>query len=233
MLIGIDDTDIEGARGTNHLARALVDRLGFSAGPAIVARHQLLFDERIPYTSGNGSASIALPDADPVRAAEIAAGARAALREWFIEGSDPGLAVATSIPAEVVAFARRCQREIVTQAEARAVAARAAIHLEGLGGTEGGVIGALAAVGLASTGDDGRVVHLAGWPWPDDLRGVVSRAELAARGIDRLRSNDSGEEVDADAVDVGKRLRPNLRGGEVVLLVERAEDGGWRAVRVK
>jgi hypothetical protein len=58
-------------------------------------------------------------------------------------------------------FSLRCKSEVMTQEEARAVAIRAKCHLEGLGGTEQGIIGALAAIGLIVGGNDGRVVHLA------------------------------------------------------------------------
>jgi hypothetical protein len=234
ILVGLDDTDVVGSPGTNHLARALVGRLGAPAGGAMVLRHQLLFDRRVPYTSGNGSASITLPEADPACADAIAATAREALRGWFVEGSDPGLCVATVVPAEVVAFARRCQRQIVEQGEARTLATTAGIHLEGLGGTEGGVIGALAAVGLAHGRDDGRVVHRAGWPWPDDLTGAVSMAQIRARGVEAVVVLGSGREVTEGDVQVGRRLRPNVAGGRVVLFVEPAPpDGGaaWVARR--
>jgi len=61
------------------------------------------------------------------------------------------------------------QYRVVTQEEARRLASLSAIYLEGLGGTEGGVIGALAAVGPASTNCEGRVVQ---WDdWQDDLTG--------------------------------------------------------------
>ena len=63
----------------------------------------------------------------------------------------------------------RCKRELVTQSEARQIAADHGIYLEGLGGTEDGVIGALAAVGLMATKNDGRVVYFGsgGEDWYD------------------------------------------------------------------
>jgi len=61
IYVGIDDTDIVGSPGTNQLARVIVGKLGSLAAGAIVCRHQLFFDPRVPYTSGNGSASIQLP----------------------------------------------------------------------------------------------------------------------------------------------------------------------------
>jgi hypothetical protein len=123
----------------------------------------------------------------------------------------------------------------VRQDEARALARAHRVHLEGFGGTEDGVIGALAAVGLLAAGDDGRVVHLAGWEWPDNFAGPQPVAAVRARGVDEVRDGESDARVESGTVDVGKHLRPSYRGGRVVLFVERVgafEGGGqpyWRA----
>jgi hypothetical protein len=142
------------------------------------------------------------------------------MREWFVEGSDPGLCVTDDAPAEVSDFGRRCKTSLVSQDEARDLAARHEIHLEGLGGTEGGVIGALAGVGLAVTGDDGRFVQLG--EWPDDLVGLQPVPEIRNRGV-RLHDVDRDCDVFEGVVDLGKRLRPNRWAGRAVLFVQRNE----------
>jgi tRNA(Ile2) C34 agmatinyltransferase TiaS len=129
IYVGIDDTDIIGSPGTNRLARKIVWRLGPVARGTVVCRHQLFFDPRVPFTSGNGSASIQLPHGDDIPRDELLAAIRDEMRAFFVEGSDPGLAVATSVSDDMRAFASRAKREVVTQAEARAVAAQAACHL--------------------------------------------------------------------------------------------------------
>jgi hypothetical protein len=230
--VGIDDTDTLDTPGTNQLARALARRLEPHYHTALITRHQLLIDPRVPYTSKNGSASMLLePRGEPNLPGLIDA-LRTGMREWFVPGSDPGLCVAPTVPAELAAFGRRCQRDVVSQDAARSLAAACGVHLEGLGGTEGGVIGALAAVGLAASGDDGRVVHLGAWP--DDPAGVQAVDTLQARGI-RVRRLDGGAPVTGGRVDVGKHLRPNRRGGELVLYVSPGSEpdaGVWQAVRL-
>ena len=91
------------------------------------------------------------------------------------------------------------------------------------------MIGALAAVGLAVTGDDGRVVQIQ--QQPDDLTGPESVARVRQAGVDEIRWGN--EIVTSGTVDVGKHLRPNLRGGRIVLFVEPAqsEPHRWTAVR--
>ena len=61
LLIGLDDTDNPDSRGTGHLARVLLQECGRRGlAPIGVTRHQLLLDSRIPYTSHNSSACVAV-----------------------------------------------------------------------------------------------------------------------------------------------------------------------------
>jgi hypothetical protein len=239
ILIGIDDTDTLSSPGTNQLARWLVARLPPGYRATMILRHQLLFDPRIPYTSQNGSASIGLEadrDGDPTTLVSLL---RQEIRAWYVSGSDPGLCLADRVPAGVVEFGRRCQRDLVTQQEARDLARDAGLLLVGFGGTEDGVIGALAAVGLRAGGDDGRVIHRPEWTWPDGFAGAHPVAAILARGVDEVRELGSGAAVEEGTVDVGKRLRPNVRRGRVVLFVEPAGPGPggsggaeWRALKL-
>ena len=234
IYVGIDDTDIVGSPGTNQLARKIVRRLGAVAEGSIICRHQLFFDPRVPYTSGNGSASIQLPRGGDVPREELLDMIRDEMREWFVDGSDPGLALATGTCQEMNAFAQRARSEVVNQAEARAVAERAQCHLEGLGGTNQGIIGALSAVALIAGGDDGRVVHVDTWPWPDEFVGLQNVQGIRERGIAEIRT-ESGTAFTGDVVDVGKHLRPNWRGGRMVLFVEPSPGDAtvWRACKIK
>jgi len=232
IYLGIDDTDIVGSPGTNQLARKIVRRLGRTAKGAIVCRHQLFFDPRVPFTSGNGSASIQLPHGGDIPREELIANVRDEMQDFFVEGSDPGLAVAAMASAEMMAFAARARTEVVNQDDARIVASRSECYLEGLGGTHQGIIGALAAIALAVGGDHGRVVHLDEWPWPDRFSGVQSVAAIRDRGVADIQTA-AGEPFAGGEIDVGKHLRPNWRGSRVVLFVEPPETPGlpWRAQR--
>lgn len=233
IYVGIDDTDVIGSPGTNQLARAIVSRLAAAAREAIVCRHQLFVDSRIPYTSQNGSASIQLPYGDAVPRAVLLATVRDVMRDRYVEGSDPGLAVCEQVTEPMASFAERATREVLSQAEARAVAAGSHCHLEGLGGTQQGIIGALAAVALAAGGANGRVVHVEGWPWPDPLAGVQAASVIRARGVAEIRTR-AGQRFTGEQVDVGRHLRPNWCGGQIVLFVEPPADGRqvWRALKL-
>jgi hypothetical protein len=229
ILVGIDDTDMPGTRGTNQLARLIARAVAPRYRCLGIVRHQLCGDPSIPCTSKNGSASLWFEATAEDDRAWLVETIRATMRSDFIPGSDPGLCVAESVSDGVVLFALKAQREVVTQAEARAVARVAGLHLEGLGGTEGGVIGALAAVGLAATGDDGRVVQWNGDDGELDggRGGRVSVARIRERGV--LVRDDAGVDIVEGTVEVRKKLRPNVRGGKIVLTVEPIGDGEWRA----
>jgi hypothetical protein len=237
IYVGIDDTDTLETQGTNALARDLLRKLGVGSDDGLILRHQLFFDPRVPYTSHNGSASIQLRSTLGRSMHDLVDELRHGIQSWFVHGSDPGLCVTTEVPSDVVAFAHRCKSDVVCQAEARALANRCGMFLEGLGGTEQGVIGALAAVGLASTGEDGRVVHQASWPWPDYLTGAQQAGTLFERGIDEIRCLEDDRPVTRGIVDVGKKLRPNRRAGRNILFVRPAPESWpappfWQAVRL-
>jgi len=257
IYVGLDDTDTLDDPGTNQLARHIVQRLAGQYRGRIILRHQLLEDPRVPCTKKNGCASILLEPVGCVEGQRRAAMVdethlrdgvsretrhtlhpmieqlRQIILPWCPRGSDPGLCVTETVPPVVVEWGLRCQRELVEQKEARQIAAEIGIHLEGLGGTEDGVIGALAAVGLMATKNDGRVIHFGsgGEDWYD-VTGCLEVGEILARGVDEIRKIDDNELLTEGTVDVGKRLRPNYRQGKVVLFVTRNDAPHWEAVRV-
>ena len=228
IYVGVDDTDAPGVPGTNKLARRILPRLR-ACGPTFgITRHQLLVDPRIRYTSKNSSAAIMLRNGAARPADGIAQALRRALAAGCAEGSDPAFCVAEEVAAEVTAFGRRAQSEVLNAGEALALAVRCGLLLESVAGDGSGVVGALAAVGLAAAGDDGRFVQLG--DWPDDLSGRQPARLLRRRGVDAFIQEGGRRSVEPDEVDVGKRLRPNYRGGRVALYV-REGAAGWQAVR--
>jgi hypothetical protein len=113
------------------------------------------------------------------------------------------------------------------------LAAENSIHLEGLGGTNDGIIGALAAVGLMATKNDGRVIYRGsgGHDWYD-VTGRLEIEDILSRGVDAVLRADNGLPLTTGTINIGKRLRPNYRNGRVVLFVERGEAARWEAIRM-
>ena len=95
----------------------------------------------------------------------------------------------------------------------------------------------IAAVGLLAERQSGRVIHL-GSSSDDlfDVNGPQTVEQLLARGIDEVYCGESNRTVDSGEIDVGKRLRPNLHEGKVVLFVRPAPlafRARWQALRPK
>ncbi|BBY55556.1 hypothetical protein H7J07_10260 [Mycobacterium koreense] len=229
VLIGIDDTDDLVSPGTGRRARQLLQVLA-KAGlgtPAGATRHQLLVDDRIPYTSHNSSACLAWrsPGGDP----EAVLGAVIDAAAEFLENvcppdADPGLVVAVPgrLGAEAAAlteFGRRAQQEVLATAAARRLAEEVGVHLSGHGGTEDGVLGALAAVGLHLSGGDGFFLDLPG------LETLPAQADIATvrslTPIDVARDNSHSSPTAGEPIELGDWVRPVLLNNQAVLLLEK------------
>jgi hypothetical protein len=137
----------------------------------------------------------------------------------YIEGSDPGLAVATAeqVRPGVVAFGMDAKKVVVTMRRAEELACNTGIVYEGLGGTCGGIIGAIAGIGLASTGSDGRFLMKGR---SRDLKCCVrTLPEVLASGIDLVATID-GRPVNGCKIDLGRSANPSYVRGKAVLYVE-------------
>ena len=229
IFIGMDDTDVKGSRGTGRLARNIAAALSDRYDVLGITRHQLLFDPRVPYTSKNSSAAIHLNADGEVDLNGLADEVQALmLADWY-DGSDPGLCVArTAIPSTVSEFGRRAKTSLVCQDDALTLAAREGYLLRGLGGTCDGVIGALAAVGLAASGEDGRFVLVGS---SRELAGVQSVQSILSCGITEVRTVD-GIRLEEGSVDTGGKLRPAHRDGRAVLFVKESDGPYWQPVKL-
>ena len=223
IFIGIDDTDNHESRGTGQLARAIAGNLPAGYQLLGVTRHQLLVDDRVPYTSHNSSAAICIQGADGEdmerrSLAQIFALAREMMLADFQPGSDPGLCVADAQMAnDLVEWGLLAQKDVVKQSAARQLAQQTGVLLEGLGGSQDGVIGALAAVGLAASGEDGRYILVG---QSRTLSGLMPVQVVMAAGIADICTLD-GSPV-RDGMILADKLRPARRGGKPVQYVQRA-----------
>ena len=164
LFIGIDDTDNLESRGTGFHARSLCAAINENGlgRCRYVTRHQLLMSPLVPFTSHNSAACLVVES--PTSLSDIESLCKTYLLENSAEGSDAGLCL---LPYEnfdltLSRFGVLCKHRVVTQADARELAAQSQIGLFGLTGTEDGVIGALAAASLCASGNDGRLLWLEG-----------------------------------------------------------------------
>ena len=230
IYVGFDDTDTaDSDRGTGRLARMYGERLPDGCILKGVVRQQLPVMDGIPYTSHNSSACLIVETDKPGIEDTLIESAARHLAEHFIEGSDPGLCVAPEqclSRAEIIAFSLECCRRIVRREDARSAAGD--VHLSGHGGTNDGIIGAIAGVGLSMYGWSGRFIEYGNLR---DFPSVVSAGELERCGIRVLPVNRDAIPLPADAViDTGGWLRPRLWAGQAVLPVENTGEGRWHVL---
>lgn len=234
-LVGIDDTDNLYTPGTGYHARALGERLVHEHAARLldITRHQLLFDRRIRYTSHNSSLCLRIAvDAGGIE--RVIASCRDYLLTYSAPDSDVGLCVArwSDVNDTIQTYGAVAKREILTLDDARSTARIHGLHLEGLTGDHGGMIGALAAVGLRRTGHDGRIA----WrPGVRETSGLVTAGYLREHtGIDVIREYQGDARIaDTDRIDVGRWPRPVLLDGQAVLLIEKGDpqDGiDWKLI---
>lgn len=227
LFIAIDDTDNPDTFGTGRLSRMLAADLETKGltGRASVTRHQLLVHPDIPYTSHNSSACL---EAEGLAApAEVFEAARDFMADHLHEGANPGLCVcpADAVPPELADLGFRAQKQVLRLEEGYRLAEGDGLLTWRHGPTGQGIIGALSAVGLRSTGRDGRFIHL------DGIRKVHGRVKvveiLSRTAVDAVTTVDGLELAADETVDTMSWVRPSLRGGRTVYLVS-DDQGVWR-----
>lgn len=230
VYIGFDDTDhVDADRGTGKLARWFESELPEGCQIWGVVRQQLLVHEDIPYTSHNSSACAVVEAEDDSLVEELISRAVKHIERYSLDGSDPGLCVASGDGpgiSRLIAFGRKCTREIVTRKEALDVSS--GMHLSGHGGTNQGIIGAAAAVGLTAEGWCGRFIEF------QNLRNVPDRVRVS--DLEELNiftvslDRDSRVPAPEDVVMTKGWLRPRLWGNRAVLAVMPTDKGVWESL---
>ena len=157
FLISFDDTDSIDTLGTGHVLNRFLATIPHKTG--YITRHQLFVHDDVPFTSHNSS-MCATVSGDIALDSFIECAARF-LETERADGSDPGLCIAevgaiTDVNA-LVEWGLCAKTEVLAKEDAYTIAQHCNVHLSEHGGDGQGVVGALAAVGLRLSGNDGRV----------------------------------------------------------------------------
>jgi tRNA(Ile2) C34 agmatinyltransferase TiaS len=233
IYIGIDDTDtIDSPTGTGKLARWFSSELPEGCRCMGIIRQQLFVCPDIPYTSHNSSACLLAKIPDPALLPVVIGKAVDHLTRHAALGSDPGLCIAAETDpcmSDLMSFGHCCTHTVVSQAQALRAAGKS--YLSGHGGTNDGVIGAAAAVGLTAAGWLGRYIEFG------DLRSypeMISVSELNAQHIAVLSvDRDAAAPAPHDMVITNGWLRPRRMAHGPVLLVGLKEKGIWQNIYSK
>lgn len=224
ILVAIDDTDNLESIGTGKLASMLSESLnanGWGKG-GFVTRHQMFVHPDIPYTSHN-SAMCFEAEIDKKYLYAFVEFAVEFLENKSAEGSDPGFCFLdldsfTGVK-ELVAFGYNGKKQVIKKAEAYELAKRLDIHLSEHGGTGQGVIGALAAIGLRLSGNDGRIKgHLK----IESANGIVTPDEIKRQThVEAVQSIDGCLLTENEKIRLGDKVKAVLIEGKSTLLVNK------------
>ncbi len=227
ILIGIDDTDNKDSRGTGFLARQLAKHiqekdLGIVNG---ITRHQLFVHPDIAYTSQNSSACL---DVLSEKQNELEIFCAQFLKDSAADGSDAGLCISEweAVSENIQDWGRSAKNEVLQLAHAKDLALANRIYLEGFTGTLIGQIGALAAVGLRKSGDDGRFIWLVGSKELRELKpGIFQLDELKLiTGIENFITINGLPLEKNCRVLCHDWIRPILKDGNPCLILEKAKN---------
>ncbi|MBK7213980.1 MAG: hypothetical protein IPH88_11925 [Bacteroidales bacterium] len=221
FIVGIDDTDNLESRGTGHRARMLGLGLMESSIAELtsITRHQLFVSPLIPYTSHNSSASLVFKGVKDKNL--LIDYCRNFLLRESAEGSDAGLCIAETevIGKAVQEWGRKAKSIVLKMDDAKDLANKSGIFLEGLTGEKCGIIGALAAVGLRKEGNDGRLL------WLRHLRetsGLFTVAEIKQRLLlDQVLDMDLNPVASNETVLIGDWSRPVMMNNSITLLLQK------------
>jgi hypothetical protein len=151
------------------------------------------------------------------------------LKHYAMDGSDPGLCAVTEFDPSIgslIDFGYFCTRAVSGQKQAIEAAKKA--HLSGHGGTNDGIIGAAAAVGLTVFGWSGRFIEFGKLR---NLPGEVRVAELNDMGIEVVSmERDAAVPAPEDTVVTNGWLRPRLLGNSAALFVSPQGKGQWKNI---
>lgn len=233
VYIGFDDTDVVNSDyGTGKVARRFEKALPSGCKIWGVVRQQLLVDPAILYTSHNSSACVVVDCQDKSCIEDLKSAAITHIEAMSLPGSDPGLCLVVEGDKALTAletFGVLCTAKVVTQQDA--IKATGGAHLSGHGGTNDGVIGAAAAVGLTASGWSGRFIEYSGLR---DFSEQVAVSTLLQKNIRVISlDRDACCPRPEDMVNTKGWLRPRLWGNEAVLPVKPAGNSLWESLGEK
>ncbi len=225
IIIGVDDTDNADSRGTGFIVRQLNQILTEKKiiAPSHVIRHQLYVHKDIPFTSHNSSASVTATLTGSMD--ELIAVSEKYLIENSADGSDVGFCVFSgkgSQPDKLIQWGLNAKKIVLTEKDAYALAENQQVHLKGLTGRKTGVIGSLAAIGLALYGTDGRIL------WMKNMRetsGIFSVEEIKELiGLQEFKTLENEKVSEKSKVLVEEGFKPVVQQFRTILYLEKVNN---------
>lgn len=168
---------------------------------------------------------------EPLYLAELISYAGSFLEKMSVEGSDPGLCIAVAERIterkKLISFGCEATTKVLTKQKAIELAGVTGVHLSEHGSTGGGIIGALAGVGLRLGGNNGR---FKGWlTVKEDDRIITVERLLGNYDINEIRDVCGKIIKPDDTVSLDERIKTVLLDGRCVLPVKKnmAGNSDW------
>jgi hypothetical protein len=228
IYVGIDDTGNSESVGTGKFARIIAGEISKKYPVYGVTRHQFYVHPDINFSLHNFGAVIHV-DTEEEHVDNIFESVKEVMQDNFNNGSNPGLAVAheSCISPAVVAYGKDAKETVIISKRAWNLALNSNIQLESIGGNGSGVIGAVAGLGLAYAGNDGRFLQIGRIR---KLKGPQPVEKLIGAGIDGIFTPDGRPITKGIIFNEGdKPVKPCPVNGEVILFVYE-ENGIFKAV---
>ena len=225
-LIGIDDTDREGAADTGRLAL----RLGLELEKSLHARllsitaHRLLDSPMLHATHQNLCVCLFM-EVDSIRRREIELTCRQFLLRESAPSANPGFTLAcwSEVDPSITDWGHLAQQQVLNRLDALALARSCGISAAGLTGSGNGVIGALAAPGLFFDGNDGHYLWL---PGLSELKGILKAVEVKQRcDLSRMENRFGRSPMPNDRIFFPGEVQPLVRDSHSLLVLQSAPRG--------
>ncbi|PKP19372.1 MAG: hypothetical protein CVU05_11540 [Bacteroidetes bacterium HGW-Bacteroidetes-21] len=221
LFIGIDDTDNPESKGTGYFSRCLGHQLEKEGLGKIlgISRHQLYRSISIPFTSRNNATCIELKSCSTTDA--LLDFIRKFIAENATPGSETGFCIASAehFPKKAMDFGLKAQKKVVTSDQALCLASENNFHIEGITPGAHGIIGALAAIGLRATGNDGTLIWVKGYEI-NDMKGIFHAGEIYSQTrVDCIKTID-GFKIPVNAtIEYSENIHPVIKENFVTLYV--------------
>lgn len=222
-LIAIDNTDSPDSRGTGFLARQLGELITMNTlGQVLtISRHYLFPYADDPVSSSNSAICMEVMSENGKALQAFCADF---LKDEARPEASPGLCIAPwdGISEQLIDWSREAKKGNVKMQDALRISREENIFLKGWRGGDGR-IGALAALGLRRSGNDGRFI------WLERLRklaGAYTAEDLMAlTAVDEI-IDTKGEKINPDAlIEVGEWVRPVLINHNITIIVQENPEG--------
>ncbi len=229
-LVSVDDTDMPGTKGTGWIVQEMCEQMeGVIAHCSAISRHQLFLHDDVPYTSHNSAMCFEMNLLN-YNLSEVVEEMIHFIKSRAEEGSDPGVCVAKKTDIHknqaLLDYGRAAKKQLLSKDIAYSLAEKMDIHLSEHGGTGDGVIGALAAVGLRLSGNDGRY---RGWYHLGNPGTIVSVEKLCGYSFVDQVITESGEALSTNiSLAIGSEKIKTVRKKhlQVVVVKEISEEDG-------